>query len=146
MLGVWGGAGAGGEAKGEDEEDAGNCADGAEYACAFEASEEAAYNCPGKGAGAGDEVLDIDAEEAQGDDENSGEGAGQGPDDGNRGGGTRDLDGAINDEAKDGAQDGARNGAAQGPEEEAANEPHEALAGCDSQEAKAAESGAGSGG
>ena len=137
MLWVRGGADARDEAEGEDEEDAGYCADGTEYAGAFEAAEEATDDCAGQDGRTGDEVAGLDAKEAQRDDEESGKGAGQQADDGDSGGRARDFDGAADDEAEDGAKGCARNCATQGSEKEAAYEPYQALAGHDAHEAKA---------
>ena len=131
------GADARDEAEGEDQEDAGYCADGGEYACAFEAAEEAADDCAGHDGCAGDEVSELDFQQAQGDDEKARKGAGQESNGANRGGRAGNFDGAADYEAEGCAQSDPGNCAAQSPEEEPAHEPHQKLAGYDAGEAQA---------
>ena len=98
--GVGGGVGAeaGEETEGQDEKDAAYCADSAEYAGAFESTEEATDNCSGQGSCTGDQVSDFNSKEAQWDDEQSCERAGYQADGGNGCGRARYLGGAADDE------------------------------------------------
>ena len=108
LLKLWVGRGAGAdagdEAKGKDEEDSGYGADRTEYACAFEAAEEAANHGTGQRGCASNQVSDIEPKEAQRDDEKSCERAGNQPDGGNRGGRAWDLDGATDGQTQNGTE------------------------------------------
>ena len=70
-----GGAGAGVEAEGDDEEPAGGCADCSEDACPFKSAEEGTYDGSDGSGDGGDQVLDADAQTRHQDGQNAGQDA-----------------------------------------------------------------------
>ena len=113
-----GGADAGGEVKGKDEEDSGYGADCTENAGAFEAAEKSTDDCAGQGGYAGNQVLNLCTESPHEGSEESSRGAGYYANDGYGGGGTGNFNRATKDEPENRADGSPGDGASNSPQQE----------------------------